>query len=101
MLLFEYEKENLLNLLLTRYTCNMNKNLTVQNVGILIELGFTPAPGFEPDETPPDRLFNGQGVMVAFWANDNIQISTVGNPSSHIVNTFVAALEFLEDLGIK
>ena len=70
----------------------MNKNLTVQNVRILFELGFE-------QHTP--AIFIKGNVIVNFWANDHIQIQNQPNPESQIVDTFAAALEVLEGLGIK
>jgi len=70
----------------------MNKNLTVQNVGILFELGFL---------SSGVQQFTKGNTIVTFWGYDHIQISTVGNPSSQIVDTFAKALQVLEDLGIK
>ena len=81
------------------YAWNMNKNLTIQNVGILFELRFNPI-GVQLGDLP-DQFMRDETVLVRFFANDHIQISTVGNPSSRIVDTFAAALEILEELGIK
>jgi hypothetical protein len=70
----------------------MNKNLTVQNVGILFELGFAQR---------TENVFTLDNIIVNFWANDHIQIATQDSPSSRIVDTFADALEVLESLGIK
>ena len=79
----------------------MNKNLTVQNVGILFELGFNVSDvnvsGVNIGDLP-NRFIRVNGSVttrITFWANDIIQVNFNGQPDSTLVNTFTAAMDLI------
>jgi hypothetical protein len=74
----------------------MNKNLTVQNVGILFELGFNVS-GVNIGDLP-NRFIRVNGSVttrITFWANDIIQVNFNGQPDSTLVNTFAAVMDLI------